>query len=50
MIKKNATKHISVKPYALDISSGVEIAKGIKDTIKITAFIEQVNEGDQVTL
>jgi len=41
---------LSVKPYALDISSGVEIAKGIKDTIKITAFIEQVNEGDQVTL
>ena len=41
---------LSVKPYALDISSGVEIAKGIKDTIKITAFIEQVNEGDEVTL
>jgi len=41
---------LSVKPYALDISSGVEIAKGIKDTIKITAFIEQVNEGDQVTI
>ncbi len=40
----------SVKPYALDISSGVEIAKGIKDSIKIAAFIEQVNEGDQVTL
>jgi phosphoribosylanthranilate isomerase len=39
----------AVKPYALDVSSGVETAKGIKDSLKIAAFIKQVNEADRVT-
>jgi phosphoribosylanthranilate isomerase len=39
----------SVRPYALDVSSGVEADKGIKDSLKMAAFIKQVNEGDKVT-
>ena len=39
----------SVRPYALDVSSGVETRKGIKDSLKMAAFIKQVNEGDRVT-
>ncbi len=38
----------TVKPYALDVSSGVEVEKGIKDSLKMAAFIKQVNEGDRV--
>ena len=37
-----------VRPYALDVSSGVEVKKGIKDSLKMAAFIKQVNEGDRV--
>lgn len=40
---------LAVKPYALDLSSGVEASKGIKDARKIAALIEQVNEGDRET-
>jgi phosphoribosylanthranilate isomerase len=39
----------AVRPYALDVSSGVEAAKGIKDSLKIAAFIKQVNEADRIT-
>lgn len=39
----------TVRPYALDVSSGVEASKGVKDALKMTAFIKQVNEGDRVT-
>ena len=39
----------AVRPYALDVSSGVEAEKGIKEALKMAAFIRQVNEGDRVT-
>ena len=32
-----------VRPYAVDVSSGVEAAKGIKDAAKIAAFVNEVN-------
>jgi len=33
-----------VRPYAVDVSGGVEISKGIKDAEKIAAFMQQVNQ------
>lgn len=36
-----------VKPYALDVSSGVEAAKGIKDNNKVSAFLTEVYLSDR---
>ncbi len=45
----NVAKAISqVRPYAVDVSSGVETAKGIKDAAKVAAFINEVKLVDSV--
>ncbi|PPD41377.1 MAG: phosphoribosylanthranilate isomerase [Methylobacter sp.] len=36
----------TVRPYALDVSSGVETGKGIKDAQKMRAFLKEVTQGD----
>ncbi|MFW1676310.1 phosphoribosylanthranilate isomerase [Pontibacter sp. JAM-7] len=37
---------LTVQPYAVDVSGGVEQGKGIKDAAKITAFVKEVNRAD----
>lgn len=47
--KKNIYKAIRcVSPYAVDISSGVESAPGVKDSEKILEFVQSVRSADNV--
>lgn len=39
-----------VRPYAVDVSSGVESAKGIKDAKKMTEFMLGVQHGDHESI
>ncbi len=42
-----ATAIAQVRPFAVDVSGGVEQAKGIKDHKKLAAFIQEVFHADQ---
>jgi phosphoribosylanthranilate isomerase len=38
---------VRVRPYAVDVSGGVEAGKGIKDRAKMSAFLQAVRDGDE---
>jgi len=36
-----------VRPHAVDVSGGIEAAKGVKDHTKMADFMQGVRDGDQ---
>jgi phosphoribosylanthranilate isomerase len=45
--EQNVTEAVvGLRPYAVDVSSGVEAAKGIKDAARIAAFVAGVRAAD----
>jgi len=36
-----------VRPYGVDVSGGVESSKGVKDHVKLDAFLQGVKDGDK---
>jgi len=46
---QNATDAVvGVRPFAVDISSGVELSKGVKDAAKVQAFVQAVRLADSM--